>query len=158
MNSNNDVYIGEQNPIRAWLCSWYLSRCWGAMGLCLCRRRSGAVSSAEQKSSSSGLPALLAGELETRPWQRNSPYFFFLNKLMTFPICWETKQKTVEFWSCNLQIILNTTRQYLCRSIGCLWMPYFSEGYNLENMILVSEQFNLSSRCKFSADRHLSHK
>lgn len=124
------VYTSRKLPVRAWACCWCPSLCWGAGGLCLCRRRSGNFSGRVGKQLYSfgedqgRLPAGLPGEKENQTL-RSSPHFFFLNKMMTFPVFWVMKKNTVEFCTCNLQFIFSMPKQYLCRTIGCLWMSCF---------------------------------
>lgn len=118
-------------PVRAWTCSWCPSLCWGGCGavslqeegwgIFLCRVEKKLYSFREDQGR---LTALLAGEQEEQTL-RNSPYFFFLKKMMAFPIFWVMKKNTVEFWTCNLEFIFSIPRQCMCRTIGYLWMPCF---------------------------------
>lgn len=142
-------------PVRARTCCWFPSLRWGSCGAVplqfLCRVRKKLYSFGEDQGR---LPAGLPGGKEHQTL-RGSPCFFFLKGMMEFPVFWVMKKNTVEFWTCNLQFGFSMPKQYLCR-IDCHGCHV--QTYNLENLVLLSEQFDFISCHEISADRYASHK
>lgn len=148
------MYVEEQSPVRTWSCSWdpFLLK-WSCGIMSLQGKILG--KSIHIHLGKIKVTASTKGWWVTMPWQRSSLKFFFLNKSMTFPTCREI-EKNVEFWKSTSNYPYHD--KVVCVQNNILPLDTISEGYNLENMILLSKQFDISVCHKFSTDRHSSHK